>query len=154
MRRMFLALLCALSLLASACDSSPTEPDIESTRFAAALGVDLSLMTKTASGLYYRDLAVGTGALVQPGQTVAVYYRGWFSNGTLFDQRVAGQAPFSFTLGAGQVISGWDEGVQGMHVGGRRQLVVPPKLGYGPVQYGPIPGNSILVFEVSVVSAS
>lgn len=154
MRRLFLALLCALPLLATACDSSPTEPDIESTEFAAALGVDLSLMTRTASGVYYRDLTVGTGALVQSGTTVGVHYRGWFTNGTLFDQRVTGQAPFSFTVGSGQVIRGWDDGVPGMRVGGRRQLIVPPRLGYGPVAYGPIPGNSILVFDVSVVSAS
>jgi FKBP-type peptidyl-prolyl cis-trans isomerase FkpA len=154
MRRLFLALLCALPLLGTACDSSPTAPTIENTDFASSLGVDLSAMTKTGSGLYYRDLAVGTGALAQSGRSVGVYYRGWFPNGTQFDSRVTGQAPFSFTLGTGQVISGWDEGVQGMRVGGRRQLVVPPSLGYGPVDYGPIPGNSILVFEVQLVSAS
>jgi peptidylprolyl isomerase len=154
MRRMLLALFCALPLLSAACDSSPTEPDIESTEFAASLGVDLSLMTKTSSGLYYRDLVVGTGALAESGKTVAVYYRGWFPNGTQFDSRVLGQAPFSFTLGTGQVITGWDQGVQGMRVGGRRQLVVPPSLGYGPVDYGPIPGNSILVFQVEVVGVS
>jgi FKBP-type peptidyl-prolyl cis-trans isomerase FkpA len=154
MRRMFLALFCALPLLAAACDSSPTEPSIESTEFAASLGVDLSLMTKTSSGLYYRDLAVGTGALAESGKTVAVYYRGWFPNGTQFDSRVTGQAPFTFTLGARQVITGWDEGLQGMRAGGRRQLVVPPSLGYGPVDYGPIPGNSILVFEVQLISVS
>lgn len=154
MRRTSFALLCALSLLSAACDSSPTAPDIESTEFAASLGVDLSLMTKTPSGLYYRDLAAGTGAVAQSGQTVGVYYRGWFPNGTLFDSRLAGQAPFSFTLGTGQVITGWDQGLEGMRVGGRRQLVIPPSLGYGPVQYGPIPGNSILVFEVQLASAS
>ncbi|HEX2080608.1 MAG TPA: FKBP-type peptidyl-prolyl cis-trans isomerase [Longimicrobium sp.] len=154
MRRMSLALLCALSLLSAACDASPTEPTIENTEFASSLGVDLSQMTKTSSGLYYRDLAVGTGAVVQSGQTVGVYYRGWFPNGTQFDSRVTGQPPFSFRVGTGQVITGWDQGIPGMRVGGRRQLVVPPSLGYGPVDYGLIPGNSILVFEVQVVSAS
>ncbi|HEU0015431.1 MAG TPA: FKBP-type peptidyl-prolyl cis-trans isomerase [Longimicrobium sp.] len=148
-----LTLLLAAALALGACESSTgSEPSIEETEFASSLGVDLAASTKTASGLYYRDLAVGTGAVVQAGTRANVRYVGYFANGTVFDQRTAAQSPFSFTVGAGQVIEGWDEGVVGMKVGGRRQLIIPPSLGYGSQDYGPIPGNSILVFTVEVVS--
>ncbi|HWK90158.1 MAG TPA: FKBP-type peptidyl-prolyl cis-trans isomerase [Longimicrobium sp.] len=147
-----LTLFLAAALAVGACESSTgAAPDIEDTEFASSLGVDLAASTKTASGLYYRDLTVGTGALVQAGTHVNVYYTGHFANGTLFDH-VSSGTPFDFTVGAGQVIEGWDEGVAGMRVGGRRQLIVPPSLGYGKDRYGPIPGNSILVFTVEVVS--
>ncbi len=149
----FLALFLGAALALGACESSTSsEPSIEDTEFASSLGVDLAASTKTASGLYYRDLAVGTGALVQAGTRVNVRYAGYFTNGQMFDQRTAAQAPLTFTVGAGQVIEGWDEGLVGMRVGGRRQLIIPPSLGYGPDDYGPIPGNSILVFTVELVS--
>ena len=148
-----LALSLALTLTA-ACGSenSTVEPKIETTTFASSLGVDLSAMTKSSSGLYTRDLTVGTGAVAVAGKRVGVHYVGSLANGTQFDANGPTDAPFSFTLGAGQVIAGWDEGVAGMKVGGRRQLVIPPSLGYGSQANGPIPGNSILVFTVDLVS--
>ncbi len=145
------AWLAPLALLV-AC-SSATAPDITTTTFAASLGVDLAAMTRTNSGLYYRDVTVGTGALVAAGQQVAVHYIGNLPNGNTFDVNDINDTPFAFVLGAGQVIPGFDEGVAGMHVGGRRQIIIPPNLGYGSQAAQGIPGNSILVFTVDVVSA-
>jgi peptidylprolyl isomerase len=156
MRRIVLALACALPLLAAGCGldiNVPDAPEIEKTVFAPALGVDLTAMTKTSTGLYYRDLSVGTGAEVTVGKKAAVHYTGWLVNGTKFDENGAGQTPYSFVAGARAVIDGFDQGVIGMKAGGKRQLVIPPALGYGSQAYGPIPGNSILVFQVEVVSA-
>ena len=152
MRRLFLALaLAALPLAASACGDSPTDPSIEKTEFAAGLGVDLDAMTRTSTGLYYADREVGTGAVAQSGKTVGVYYTGWLPNGRRFDGRTTGPA-LSWVLGSGQVIDGFDQGVAGMKVGGKRLLVIPPSLGYGNQPVGSIPANSILVFEVTLVS--
>src|SRR5438132_2359835 len=103
--------------------------------------------TKTASGLEYWDIKVGTGATANKSQTVKVHYTGWLTNGKKFDSSVGGN-PFQFTLGAGQVIKGWDEGVAGMKVGGKRQLRIPPDLAYGPNGYSAvIPPNSKLGFD-------
>ena len=122
--------------------------------FAPSLEVDLSTMTKTPSGLYYRDLVGGDGKVVAPGQFVAAKYTGWLTNGTQFDATGPNGSPYVFKIGGGQVIKGWDEGLLGMKVGGIRQLVVPPELGYGAAgSSGVIPPNAILVFRVEVVSA-
>src|SRR6266705_7205671 len=107
--------------------------------------------TKTSSGLQYWDIKVGTGRMADRGNTVKVHYTGWLTNGKKFDSSVGGN-PFQFTLGAGQVIKGWDEGVAGMKVGGKRQLRIPPDLAYGPNGYPPvIPPNSTLVFDVELI---
>lgn len=153
MRRILLALCCVLPLLAAACDSSPTVPTIERTTFAPELGVELAAMTQTPSGLYYRDLSVGSGAVVAAGQTVSVHYRLWLPNGQLLDANQAPATPLDFVVGGGRVIPGFDEGVRGMRVGGRRQLVIPPALAYGNQPPPGIPSNAVLVFEVEVVSA-
>jgi peptidylprolyl isomerase len=146
--------LLALALGACGTDTSSSEaPTIETAAFAATLSVNLAASTKTGTGLYYRDLVVGTGALVASGQQVSVHYAGSLANGTQFDANAAPSAPFVFRVGTGQVISGWDQGVPGMRVGGRRQLIIPPALGYGAAANGPIPRNSILVFTVEVVAA-
>jgi FKBP-type peptidyl-prolyl cis-trans isomerase len=107
--------------------------------------------TKTASGLEYWDIKAGTGATANKRQSVKVHYTGWLTNGKKFDSSVGGN-PFQFTLGAGQVIKGWDEGVAGMKVGGKRQLRIPPDMAYGANGYPPvIPPNSTLVFDVELI---
>ena len=105
----------------------------------------------TPSGLQYSELAAGTGEIATPGKNVSVHYTGWLHNGSKFDSsRDRGQA-FSFGLGSGQVIKGWDEGVAGMRVGARRRLVIPPALGYGDRGVGPIPVGATLVFHVELL---
>lgn len=104
--------------------------------------------------LQITDEVVGTGATAVAGDSVTVNYVGAFTNGTVFDASAKHPETangFTFKLGAGNVIKGWDEGVAGMKVGGKRKLVVPPSLGYGPNDYGPIPGNSTLIFEVELL---
>lgn len=109
-------------------------------------------VVKTASGLQFEELKVGTGAEAKAGQTVNVHYTGWLTNGTKFDSSLDRGQPFSFGLGAGQVIKGWDEGVAGMKIGGKRKLTIPPDLGYGARGAGGvIPPNSTLVFEVELL---
>lgn len=106
----------------------------------------------TSSGLQYVDLIVGTGEVAQAGQTVSVHYTGWLTNGKKFDSSVDRGQPFSFPLGAGRVIKGWDEGVQGMKVGGKRKLTIPANLGYGARGAGGvIPPNATLVFDVELL---
>jgi FKBP-type peptidyl-prolyl cis-trans isomerase len=109
-------------------------------------------VTSTASGLKYEDLVVGTGATPKAGQTCSVHYTGWLTNGSKFDSSRDRGTPFTFPIGQGSVIKGWDEGVMGMKVGGKRKLWVPPALAYGPDGYPPvIPPNSELVFEVELL---
>jgi FKBP-type peptidyl-prolyl cis-trans isomerase len=99
------------------------------------------------------DLANGTGAEAKTGQHVTVHYTGWLTNGTKFDSSKDRGDPFQFKLGAGQVIRGWDEGVKGMKVGGKRKLTIPPEMGYGARGFpGAIPPNATLVFEVELLA--
>ena len=106
----------------------------------------------TPSGLKYEDLVEGTGDAAKMGQTVSVHYTGWLTDGKKFDSSKDRGQPFPFPLGAGRVIKGWDEGVQGMKVGGKRKLTIPPQLGYGSRgTAGAIPPNAILVFEVELL---
>jgi FKBP-type peptidyl-prolyl cis-trans isomerase FkpA len=109
----------------------------------------------TASGVQYWDITVGTGAKATNGKTVKVHYTGWLTNGKKFDSSVDRGQPFSFKLGAGQVIKGWDEGVAGMKVGGKRQLKIPPEAGYGARgAAGVIPPNATLIFDVELLDVS
>jgi FKBP-type peptidyl-prolyl cis-trans isomerase FkpA len=113
-------------------------------------------MITTPSGLQYEDTTVGTGPEARAGQQVSVHYTGWLYNdgvkGAKFDSSKDRNAPFDFGLGAGMVIKGWDEGVQGMKVGGARTLVIPPQLGYGARGAGGvIPPNATLLFEVELL---
>lgn len=106
----------------------------------------------TDSGLVYEDTVVGDGAAAQAGRTVVVHYTGWLTDGTKFDSSKDRDDPFSFPLGRGRVIAGWDEGVEGMKIGGTRKLTIPAKLGYGERGAGGvIPPNATLVFEVELL---
>ncbi len=106
----------------------------------------------TDSGLKYEEMQVGEGNVAEPGCRVSVHYTGWLTDGSKFDSSVDRNQPFDFGLGAGQVIRGWDEGVAGMKVGGKRKLTIPPELGYGAAGAGGvIPGNAVLIFEVELL---
>ena len=106
----------------------------------------------TDSGLKYEDLAIGDGDAAEAGQQVSVHYTGWLTDGSKFDSSVDRNQPFAFALGRGMVIRGWDEGVAGMKVGGKRKLTIPPQLGYGAQGAGGvIPPNAVLVFEVELL---
>jgi len=102
--------------------------------------------------LVSQDLVVGTGATAAAGDVVTVNYVGTLTNGTKFDSSYDRNAPYTFRLGAGSVIAGWDQGVVGMKVGGKRRLTIPPSLGYGSQANGPIPPNSTLIFEIELLS--
>ena len=106
-----------------------------------------------ATQLIIQDEVVGKGDVARSGDTVSVNYTGKLQDGTVFDTSV-GRAPISFALGAGQVISGWDMGILGMKVGGKRVLIIPASMGYGAQGNGPIPGGATLVFEVELVKIS
>jgi len=109
-------------------------------------------MPTGATSLETVDITVGTGATAVNGDTVTVNYVGTLTNGTKFDSSYDRKQPFTFRLGAGQVIAGFDQGTLGMRVGGKRKLTIPPSLGYGINPQGSIPGNSTLIFEVDLVS--
>ena len=109
-------------------------------------------MTTTPSGLKYRDLVAGTGEEARIGATAVVHYTGWLTNGVKFDSSVDRGVPFEFNIGQGMVIKGWDEGVGSMKVGGRRELIIPPELGYGQRGAGSsIPPGATLRFEVELL---
>jgi FKBP-type peptidyl-prolyl cis-trans isomerase FkpA len=111
--------------------------------------------TTTPSGLIIDDLVVGNGAVAAAGQKVTVHYTGWLTDGTKFDSSKDRNDPFDFPLGAGRVIKGWDEGVAGMKIGGKRKLTIPPALGYGARGAGGvIPPNATLVFEVELLGVN
>ena len=143
------SVLAFFALILSACGGSgDAKGDAASTEFA----IDSSAMTRTASGLQYQDVAAGDGAEARDGQVAVVHYTGWLTDGTKFDSSRDRGAPFSFPIGAGQVIPGWDEGVAGMKVGGRRKLVIPANLGYGDMGAPPvIPPGATLVFDVELL---
>ncbi len=107
--------------------------------------------TQRAPQLLVSDLVVGTGTEAVAGKNVTVNYKGTLIDGTEFDSSYSRGEPFPFDLGAGQVIAGWEQGVAGMKVGGKRKLVIPPNLAYGDRAIGPIPANSTLIFEVELL---
>ena len=108
-------------------------------------------MNQNTNGLVIKDTVVGTGAVAKSGDLVTVNYTGKFANGKVFDSSIPRGQPFKFTLGVGQVIPGWDQGVAGMKVGGKRSLVIPSSLAYGPNDYAGIPGGSTLYFDVELL---
>jgi len=140
MRALFLLLLVALAGFLVGCGGA--------TAGGGSGGKEVTL----ADGLKYTDDTLGTGAEAITGKTAVVHYTGWLSDGKKFDSSKDSGRPFSFALGGGQVIKGWDEGVVGMKVGGKRTLIIPPDLGYGPRGYpGAIPPNATLKFEVELI---
>jgi peptidylprolyl isomerase len=156
MPRLPLLALLALVACSSVADQSPaisnSPPDIATATFAPSLGIDIAGFSHNANGLYWKDLSQGDGPVVQSGQRVAVAYDGHLPDGTRFDQSAPGR-PYETRIGVGAVIGGWDQGIPGMRVGGRRVLVIPPSLGYGAGGSPPvIPGSAVLVFTVEVVA--
>jgi FKBP-type peptidyl-prolyl cis-trans isomerase len=146
MRRSSLALIAILT----ACGGG--EPKAAATGGDAGFKVDSAALTKTPTGLQYQDVVVGTGDEATAGKVAVVHYTGWLTDGTKFDSSRDRGTPFSFPLGGGQVIAGWDQGVAGMKAGGQRKLVIPAQLGYGEMGAPPvIPGGATLVFDVELI---
>lgn len=142
-------IIAALGLWAqtAAKKAAPARPNTNSPTKVTGDGV------KTDSGLQYWDIRVGVGEVAKAGHRVRVHYTGWLTTGKKFDSSVDAGQPFDFTLGNGEVIKGWDEGVAGMKVGGKRQLRIPPELAYGANGYPPvIPANATLIFDVRLVA--
>lgn len=152
MHRPILLLLALAACNAPEASISNAPPDIATATFAPELEVDIAASERNDAGLWWREITLGEGPVVQVGQTVDVYYDGRLPDGTRFDATRPGN-PYTFPLGAGRVIAGWDQGIPGMRVGGKRQLVIPPFLGYGPMGSGPIPPNGVMVFTVEVLDA-
>ena len=161
--RLFAAAALALAFVACSGKTEEGTPLSDSTTTVtpqeqAPAGADTFEMPKnlqaTPSGLQYAIDQPGTGPKPQSGQTVTVHYTGWLTNGTKFDSSRDRGEPFSFAIGQGNVIQGWDEGVADMKVGEKRTLVIPPALGYGAEGQGPIPPNSTLVFKVELLGVS
>ncbi len=144
--RLIITLLLVVAIAIPACAQK------ESKQAAPAAAANV---VKTPSGLSYQDLLVGTGAAPTAGKPVKVHYTGWLENGKKFDSSVDRGEPFVFTIGAGQVIPGWDEGVMTMKVGGKRKLIIPANLGYGAAGAGGvIPPNATLIFEVELLDVA
>ncbi|AGC45146.1 FKBP-type peptidylprolyl cis-trans isomerase [Myxococcus stipitatus DSM 14675] len=153
-------LLCALLLPLMGCgddspgQGNPDNGDPTKVTYAESLNVDLSTMTLLPTGLYLQDLgAAGTGAEATDGARVQVHYTGWLPDGTKFESS-ENKAPIGFNVGRRQVIDGWDQGILGMRVGGKRRLIIPSSLGYGSQgsSSGRIPPYTVLIFEVELIS--
>lgn len=147
--------LLILALGAVACiGDGPTGPEpipLEETEFDPELGIDLAAMTRTDEGLYYLDLKTGEGEVVAEGDSIAFHYTGWLANGYRFGTTV-GKEPLSVRLNLETLIAGFVVGVPGMKVGGKRKLVIPSYLAYGPYAVGDIPSYANLVYDVEIVA--
>jgi len=132
-----------------------TTSQIASSKTTSIENINMDNAITTDSGLKYVEIKEGTGESPKKGQKVTVHYTGTLENGTKFDSSRERRTPFDFTIGVGQVIKGWDEGVATMKVGGRRQLIIPPELGYGDSGVGGvIPGNATLIFDVELLDVN
>jgi FKBP-type peptidyl-prolyl cis-trans isomerase len=154
--RLFALALMTLGFTACLDSTAPHYATVEETTFDSSLGVDLNNSTATDVGVYYRDITVGTGPAIVAGQDTYMFYQAYFSNGVEFDSLQPPKPPQVITPGTGTLISGFEIGIQGMRVGGVRQIIVPPNFAYGlsDVQIGTVvvPGNSVLVFNVQLVN--
>ena len=139
--------LTAIFALAQTATKKPATPNTNAPTKVVGNGI------RTPSGLVYWDIRVGNGEAAKEGSHVRVHYTGWLTNVKKFDSSVDAGTPFDFTIGNGEVIKGWEEGVTGMRVGGKRQLRIPPALGYGAegTPDGPIPPNANLIFDVQLL---
>lgn len=142
----------ATALLATACYGNGGSA-IANAAFDGSLGVDLSQSTLLGNGEYVRDLVAGTGAPILQGQTLSVNYTVWLVDATVVGTNQGTGTPSTFVLGDAAVIAGLNQGLGGMQVGGTRQLVIPPELAYGGTGFGPVPGDSIIVYQLQVVAA-
>lgn len=131
--------------------SSQSAKNTMSDQPSTTAGFESLQVATQSAGLQSEDIVVGTGAEAKQGNTVSVHYTGVLTDGTKFDSSKDRNEPFTFLLGQGDVIKGWDQGVVGMKVGGKRKLTIPPELGYGPRAVGPIPANATLIFEVELL---
>lgn len=147
------AILLSTSIMSSyAKDDKSVKPKVEAKKVLDKKGMESGKVITTTSGLKYTEITEGTGPSPQKGQVVKVHYTGWLENGTKFDSSVDRGQPFEFTIGVGQVIKGWDEGVSTMKVGGKRKLTIPADLAYGSRGAGAvIPPNSPLIFDVELL---
>ena len=147
------ALLAVTAALFAGCATGAwegTERDPAAVGFAEELEVDLAAMERSASGLYHQDVAPGMGAVARSTSLVTIHYVTWLSDGTVLDSSIGGD-PFVFRLGGSEVIRGWNQGIPGMKVGGRRKFVVRPGLAYGSRGTASVPPNATLVFDVQLV---
>ena len=152
MEKLIVVLLLVVAVSIPACAQKEAKQPANEAKVAAALPANA---VKTSSGLAYVDMVVGSGLAPTAGKPVKVHYTGWLENGTKFDSSLDRGEPFVFTIGAGQVIPGWDEGVMSMKAGGKRKLIVPPQLGYGAAGAGSvIPPNAVLIFEVELLDVA
>lgn len=148
---MFVAIAAVAAPVSLRAQSSPkVDPPLDTMQFAASLGVDFAASKRVTRGLYARDIVVGEGRTANRDTEITVRYVGALADGRAFTE--PNEPPVTFRLGTGKVITGWDRGISGMRVGGIRQLVIAPALGYGKEQAGLIPPNSVLVFEVQLIS--
>ena len=142
----FMVLIALLGACGDDGGDGENEPTAETPADAGAGGDCEEGIVTTDSGLKYEEIECGDGETAGRGDTVSVKYRGTLEDGTEFDS-----GTYPFQIGAGMVIAGWEEGIQGMKVGGKRKLIIPPDLGYGPTGNGPIPPNATLLFDVELL---
>lgn len=148
----------ASALTLAACTKADTPPADQQAAAPppaapARVEVDTTGMTRLPSGLMIKEMTEGTGPAARSGQTVGVHYVGTLMDGRQFDSNGPSDPPMTFTLGAGQMIPGFDQGVTGMKVGGKRLVVMPPSMAYGANGNGPVPPNATLAFVIDLVSA-